>query len=234
MSIKDRLWNGQSYPTLPRSSNASPATESENNRPADQGAIGELRAEASSLITMRDLNGQRMISAKFNHVFSIFQFPIMLCIWGGKQKSKMADEFVKTFPELNSHSSVAKKNKNELRKICKILELPSEKLRKNALINVVCNSLKIPMSCSKPNARDSNADMLFTSGDVEVPACLKITPAYLQHVKGWVKSLRGFPSQLDMRAVGNYLLGEGFTQDQVVKYKTNRAWDHKRGIHSVR
>ena len=86
MSIKDRLWNGQSYPTLPRSSNASPATESENNRPADQGAIGELRAEASSLITMRDLNGQRMISAKFNHVFSIFQFPIMLCIWGGQAK----------------------------------------------------------------------------------------------------------------------------------------------------
>ena len=109
-----------------------------------------------------------------------------------------------------------------------------EKLGKNALINIVCYLLKIPTSCSKPNARDSNADMLFTSGDVEVPACLKITPAYLQHVKGWVKSLQGFPSQLDTRAVGNYLLGEGFTQDQVVKYKTNRAWDHKRGIHSVR
>ena len=140
----------------------------------------------------------------------------------------MADEFVKTFPELNSYSSVAKKNKNELRKICKILELPSEKLGKNALINIVCNSLKIPTSCSKPNARAS------TSGDVEVPACLKITPAYLQHVKGWVKSLQRFPSQLDRRAVGNYLLGEGFTQDQVVKYKTNRAWDHKRGIHSVK
>jgi len=44
---------------------------------------------------------------------------------------------------------------------------------------------------------------------------------------------QGFPSQLDMQAVGNYLLGEGFTQDQVVQYKTNRAWDHKRGIHSV-
>ena len=56
----------------------------------------------------------------------------MLCVLGGKQKSKMADEFVKTFPELNLYSSVAKKNKNELRKICKILELPSEKLGKNA------------------------------------------------------------------------------------------------------
>ena len=66
----------------------------------------------------------------------------MLCILGGKQKSKMADEFVKTFPELNSYSSVAKKNKNELRKICEILELPSQKLGKNALINIVCNSLK--------------------------------------------------------------------------------------------
>ena len=125
------------------------------------------------------------------------------------------------------------KNKKELRKIYKILELPSEKLGKNALINIVCNSLKIPTSCSKPNARDSNADILFTS-DVEVPAYLKITPAYLQHVKGWVKSLQGFPSQLDTRAVGNYLLGEGFTQDQWDKYKTNRAWDHKRGVHSVR
>ena len=84
-----------------------------------------------------------------------FQFPIMLCVLGGKQK--------------NSHSLVAKKNKNELRKICMILELPSEKLGKSALINIVCDSLKIPTSCSKPNARDSNADMLFTSGDVEVP-----------------------------------------------------------------
>jgi len=158
----------------------------------------------------------------------------MLCVLGGKQKSKMAEEIVKRFPELNSYSSVAKKNKNELRKICMTLELPSEKLGKNALINIVCNSLKIPTSCSKPNARDSNADVFFASGDVEVPACLKIKPAYLQHLKGWVKSLKGFPSQLDTRAVGNYLLGEGFTQDQVVKYKTNRAWDHKRGIHSVR
>ena len=72
------------------------------------------------------------------------------------------------FPELSSYTSVAKKNKNELQKI---LEVPSEKLGKNALINIVCNSLKIPSSCSKPNARDSNADILFTSGDVEVPAC---------------------------------------------------------------
>ena len=143
----------------------------------------------------------------------------MLCVLGGRQ-DKMAEEI--RFPELRSYSSVAKKNKKELQKICKILELPSEKLGKNALINIVCNSLKISPSCSKPNARDSNADILFTSSDVEVPACLKITPAYLQHVKGWVKSLQGFPSQLDTRAV------------QVVKYKTNRAWDHKRGIHSVR
>ena len=77
--------------------------------------------------------------------FSIFQFPIMLCVLGGKQKSKMAEEI--RFPELTSYSSVAKKNKNELRKICRILELPSEKLGKNALINIVCNSLRIPTSC---------------------------------------------------------------------------------------
>ena len=37
---------------------------------------------------------------------------------------------MKRFPELSSYSSVAKKNKNELRKICRILELPSEKLGK--------------------------------------------------------------------------------------------------------
>jgi len=44
---------------------------------------------------------------------------------------------VKRFPELNSYSSVAKKTKNELQKIGKILELPSEKLGKNALINII-------------------------------------------------------------------------------------------------
>ena len=101
----------------------------------------------------------------------------MLCVLGGEQKSKMAEEIVKRFPETSTYSSVAKQNKNELRKICRILELPSEKLGKNALINIVCNSLKVPTSCSKPNARDSNTDILFTSGHVEVPACLKITLA---------------------------------------------------------
>ena len=65
----------------------------------------------------------------------------MHCVLGGKQKFKMAEEIVKRFSELSSYSSVAKKNKNELRKICRILELPSEKLGKNSLINIVCNSL---------------------------------------------------------------------------------------------
>ena len=46
-------------------SNASPTAESENNRPAARGAVGELRTEASNLITMRDLIGQRTISGKF-------------------------------------------------------------------------------------------------------------------------------------------------------------------------
>ena len=67
------------------------------------------------------------------------------------------------------------------------------------------------------------------------PANLKaISPAYLQQVKGWVKSLPGFPWKLETRVVGGYLVGEGFTEDQVVKYKTTRAWDHKAGIHCLR
>ena len=71
----------------------------------------------------------------------------MLCVLGGRQ-DKMAEEI--RFPELRSYSSIAKKkNKKELQKIYKILELPSEKLGKNALINIVCNSLKIPTRFSK-------------------------------------------------------------------------------------
>ena len=53
-------------------SNTSHTRESENNRPAAQGVVGELRAEASNLITMRDFIGQRMISAKFKHVYQKF------------------------------------------------------------------------------------------------------------------------------------------------------------------
>ena len=48
--------------------------ESENNKPAAQGAVGELRTEASNLITMRDLIGERTISAKFKHVYRNFSF----------------------------------------------------------------------------------------------------------------------------------------------------------------
>ena len=127
---------------------------------------------------------------------------------------------MKIFPDISSYSSVAKKNKNELQKICRILELPSEELGKNALISIVCNSLQTQTSCSKPDARDS--DILFTSGDVKVPACERLGQVFTRipfttgHAGCWK------------------LLGDGFTHDQIVKCKTNRAWDHKRGIDSVR
>ena len=51
--------------------------ESEHNRPAAQGAVGDLRAEASYLITMRDLISQGMISAKFKHVYQ--KFILLFC-----------------------------------------------------------------------------------------------------------------------------------------------------------
>ena len=56
--------------------------------------------------------------------------------------------------------------------------------------------------------------------------------AELQKIKDWRKSL--LPQLMDEALVKKFLLGVGYNQTDVRKYKTYRAWQHKQGIHSVK
>ncbi|XP_068705086.1 uncharacterized protein [Montipora foliosa] len=56
----------------------------------------------------------------------------------------------------------------------------------------------------------------------------------LQKLKEWKKSLLSILQLMDEALVKEFLLGVGYCQTDVRKYKTLRAWQHKQGIHSVK
>lgn len=53
----------------------------------------------------------------------------------------------------------------------------------------------------------------------------------LQTLKTGRKSI---PQLMDEALVKEFLLGVGYSQTDVRKYKTLQAWKHKQGIHSVK
>ena len=58
--------------------------------------------------------------------------------------------------------------------------------------------------------------------------------AELQRLNDWKKSLLSIPQLMDEAIVKEFLLGVGYSQTDVRKYKTLRAWQDKQGIHSVK
>ena len=113
------------------------------------------------------------------------------------------------------------------KELCKELSVDFEKnIGKKSLINIVCNALNFS------TARDSSCSVLKHSSS---SLSLKIpTIADLQKVKSWTKDLTGIPLLMDESIVKQYLLGVGYEQKSVQKYKTLRAWEHKQGVHSVK
>lgn len=129
---------------------------------------------------------------------------------------------------LKSFKDVSKLGKVKLKQICKNLGVDIEKcFGKKALVNVVCNALGISTSSTQ---NDSNG-----VDEVKVDISSKIPSiAELQKLKEWKKSLLSIPQLMDEALVKEFLLGVGYSQTDVRKYKTLRAWQHKQGIHSVK
>lgn len=129
---------------------------------------------------------------------------------------------------LKSFKDVSKLGKVKLKQICKNLGVDIEKcFGKKALVNVVCNALGISTSSTQ---NDSNG-----VDEVNVDISSKIPSiAELQKLKEWKKSLLSIPQLMDEALVKEFLLGVGYSQTDVRKYKTLRAWQHKQGIHSVK
>ena len=125
----------------------------------------------------------------------------------------------KTFKEVSSLT------KPRLKEICKVLFIDFEKsIGKKALVNVVCNALKI--STSGPG---SNATKQYSRSCTNTPTIM-----FLQKLTDWQKNLNGVPLLMEESIVKEYLIGAGYDKKTVRKYKTLRAWEHKKGIHSVK
>ena len=125
----------------------------------------------------------------------------------------------KTFKEVSNLT------KPKLKQICNILSIDFEKsVGKKALVNIVCSALKI--STSGPSSYDSQGSSTHYSGE---PSLVD-----LEKLKYWQKSLYGVPLVMEESVVKEFLIGAGYNQQAVRKYKTLRAWEHKEGIHSVK
>lgn len=162
-----------------------------------------------------------------------FHDPTMLRALGGKL-SKMAakEEDLRLTANLKSFKDVSKLGKVKLKQICKNLGVDIEKsFGKKALVNVACNALGISTS-STASRTDSKSDLVGEIQDISSSKIPSIKE--LQKLNNWRKSLLSIPQLMDEALVKEFLLGVGYSQTDVRKYKTLRAWQHKQGIHSVK
>ena len=133
---------------------------------------------------------------------------------------------------LKSFKDVSKLGKVKLKKNGKNSGVDIEKtFGKKALVNVVCNSLGISTSstASRPHSKSNLLDEMQDISSSKIPSIME-----LQKLKDWKKSLIAIPQLMDEALVKEFLLGVGYNQTDVRKYKTLRAWQHKQEIHSVK
>ena len=155
---------------------------------------------------------------------------IILCALGGYRcKQEMASRTVKDAANLKrpkTFKEVSNLTKPKLKQICNILSIDFEKsIGKKALVNIVCSALEI--STSGPSSKDS--PQRSSSSYTDIPSLVD-----LEKLKDWQKSLDGVPLVMEESVVKEFLIGTGYNQQAVRKYKTLRAWEHKEGIHSVK
>ena len=171
-----------------------------------------------------------MVKGTFTLNFILYlRITIILCALGGYRcKQKMAPRTVKDEANLKlpkTFKEVSNLTKPKLKQICNILSIDFEKsFGKKALVNIVCSALEI--STSGPSSKDSQRS---SSSYTDVPSLVD-----LEKLKDWQKSLDGAPLVMEESIVKEFLIGAGYNQQAVRKYKTLRAWEHKEGIHSVK
>ena len=144
------------------------------------------------------------------------------------------EEDLRLTANLKSFKDVSKLGKVKLKQICKNLGVDIEKsFGKKALVNVVCNSLGISTSSTCTVSRtDSKSNLVGEMQDISSSKIPSIKE--LQKLNDYKKSLLSIPQLMDEALVKEFLLGVGYSQTDVRKYKTLRAWQHKQGIHSVK
>ncbi|PFX17454.1 Cysteine desulfurase, mitochondrial [Stylophora pistillata] len=123
----------------------------------------------------------------------------------------------------NCYKDASKFTKPKLKEVCRALFVDFEKdIGMKALVNIVCNALNLSTSSTTATKTENQS------------ACWTLpTIAYLQKQKEWKKDLTGIPMLMDESMVKSYLIGVGYEEQTVRKYKTLRAWEHKQDVHSV-
>lgn len=145
--------------------------------------------------------------------------------FGALVTSKMAAPTKQTDLKLpNCYKDASKLTKPKLKEVCRALSVDFEKnIGKKALVNIVCNALNLSTSSTTATKTENQS------------ACWTLpTIAYLQKQKEWKKDLTGIPMLMDESMVKSYLIGVGYEEQTVRKYKTLRAWEHKQDVHSVK
>jgi len=94
-------------------------------------------------------------------------------------------------------------------------------LEKKTLVNVACNALGISTSSTAPRT-DWKSDLVGEMQDISSSKISSIKE--LQKLNDWRKSLLSIPQLMDEALVKEFLLGVGYSQTDVRKYKTLRAW----------
>ena len=113
----------------------------------------------------------------------------------------------------------------KVKQICNILSIDFEKsIGKKALVNIVCSALEISTSGPSIGKDSQRSSCSYTN----VPSLVD-----LEKLKDWQKSLDGIPLVMEESVVKEFLIGAGYNQQAVSKYKTLRALEHKEGIHSI-
>ena len=148
---------------------------------------------------------------------------------GYRCKQEMASRTVKDAANLKlpkTFKEVSNLTKPKLKQICNILSIDFENSTGKKRSHQHC------MQCfGNFNIWTSSKDsQRFSSSYTDIPPSL----VDLEKLKDWQKSLDGVPLVMEESVVKEFLIGAGYNQQAVRKYKTLRAWEHKEGIHSVK
>ena len=128
------------------------------------------------------------------------------------------EEDLRLTTNLKSFKDVSILGQVKLKQICKNLGVYIEKsFGKKALVNVVCNALGISTS-STASRRDSKSNLVGEMQDISSSKIPSIKE--LQKLNDWKKSLLSILQLMDEALVKELLLGVGYSQTELRKYKS--------------
>ena len=128
--------------------------------------------------------------------------------------------------KFHTYSDVSKLRKVHLKRLASQLNCFSTTLGKKALVSIVCNELNISTCGNNSTGKKRRCNEMEDEEKAWLP--------YLQKLRNWGKSISALPENIDIQDVKRFLIGSGFKDEEVKKYKTLRSWEHKQGVHSLR